>query len=478
MRKNNQWLLFKKPPKGIIVFFCCALVGLAVYLLPKLSSIRKSEESFPSITSSPTKSVIATSTDVSPTPPPVSPTVAPSTGISVPLTSSVTPTSHSITSPTRGLHVTPLATEELAFGFDGAAEKPTMGQKIACKCPSFIQIGEILIVTIYVGDTSYEYNQEHGNEPSYDTYGVHGYPNLQVYLSSPISISHKEADDKLIINGNLNEYQKVFSQEEMPSLSLAYGETVSHGKQETVEIDFSNYQVGSSGSITFSFSWDFGEKPDLYTTWFGHRQAISFYVGSQGVSIAGTPEDAYKTYCNMQLSLSKTSMSDFNSCTAKDWYLLCDNELEKEYRHGTEIEKRYEFVSILDVNKCEVNVFECDNLDLVSIGPVINIDGVYHFSVKFRVHDNVELGHISFSVIPSPSNPGDTVLEVFQTIYACNIGQNDYVCINSIDGLANYSVTVSDHLYEIDRQGELVEYAYNNANSPTKTHEPAFTISG
>lgn len=87
----------------------------------------------------------------------------------------------------------------------------------------------------------------------------------------------------------------------MSSLELAYDEDVSEGKHEHVELDFSQYEVGSTGSVVFSFSWDLGEEPEKATDWYGHRQVLGFYVGENGVSVAETAEDAENNYTENHL---------------------------------------------------------------------------------------------------------------------------------------------------------------------------------
>ena len=49
------------------------------------------------------------------------------------------------------------------------------------------------------------------------------------------------------------------------------------------------------------------------------------------------------------------------------------------------------------------------------------------------------------------------MMELKQIIYAGNIGQKDYVCLNVIDGLYDYSEKVRQHIDDLNRQGESVE---------------------
>lgn len=187
--------------------------------------------------------------------------------------------------------------EELVVGFDDDGNgKPMMPQRIAYRCPTFVRKGEKLIVDVYVGDYSYEYHQRCGGEPSYDTYGENGYPNLQVYSSALNDFQYRILnDDKLLINGTRNKYSRIFTLEEMPSMELGPYDSISQGRHERVVIDFSNYEVGNTGKIVLSFSWDFGEPPSE-GTWLGSRTSISFYVGENGVSTGGAWEIAVENY--------------------------------------------------------------------------------------------------------------------------------------------------------------------------------------
>lgn len=377
--------------------------------------------------------------------------------------SNLSPTSENMASPTEVV----LATTELAVGFDSSGTKELPRQRIAYRCATFVPSGENLGVDVYVGDKSYTYGQEHNEEPSYDTYGVHGYPNLRIYKGNNNSGSFyaKKHDDKLLINGCLNEYQKVYTKEEMSSLELAYDEDVSEGKHEHVELDFSQYEVGSTGSVVFSFSWDLGEEPEKATDWYGHRQVLGFYVGENGVSVAETAEDAENNYTKNHLRDFRTIDNEDHACTSKEWYLFCENELEREYTHGEVIEKRYEFISSLEIDNCEVVVSKNDGVEIVEVSPVTDLDGKNCFSLKFRVNDAVTLGSIEFSVIPTFSNPDIAACNLSQTIYVCNIEQNDYVCLNYIDALADYSESIQEYLDEISRQGEYVEFIHSDSSS-------------
>ena len=352
--------------------------------------------------------------------------------------------------------------EMISVGFDDVVEKPMVRQRIAYKCPMFINTAETLKVDVAVGDYSYSYSfsQKNSYDPDYDTYGVNGYPILQVYMCDSNNCEQKCTDSKLLINHELSGYERVFSKEEMSQIDLSRDESISDGKHVDVEIDFSNYEVGSSGEIAFCFSWSFGKQPEGENPWLIRRQFLSFYVGEKGIACGGTKELAeinyYKTVADKQSDMSNSLM-----CVSKNNYLICENEQEKEYNHGVIIEKRYEFVSVEEVEACYIDFVENEGAEIVSERNLFPADeeGRCFFSILFRVYEGVDPGHLSFTVTPVFRDSSKNAPVLSRKFFFCNIGENDYVCLNVIDGIEEYSNVVSDMLYEITHEGELIETA-------------------
>ena len=135
----------------------------------------------------------------------------------------------------------------------------------------------------------YTYFQTHNGYPNYDSAGN---PEYSIFATQ----NHKKTDDeRLIINGEKSEYTKAFSKEDMKSLDISdsIGDYDAY-HHETAEIDFSNYETGSTGSITFRFGWKAdGENPlNASSDFAGMHQTMYFYVGENGTGISNNGIEA------------------------------------------------------------------------------------------------------------------------------------------------------------------------------------------
>ena len=147
------------------------------------------------------------------------------------------------------------------------------------------------------------------------------------------------------------------------------------------------------------------------------------------------------------------------------WYLTCENEMEREYNHGEVIEKRYKLVSMLELSGCKIVVGKCDGVEVVSTDTSAGTGEpwtyVWDVTIRIRVSDAVDPGSVEFSVVPAfvdqEQAEQEGMKELKQVIYASNIGRNDYVCLNYVDGLYEYSEKVRQYIDDINRQGESVE---------------------
>ncbi len=150
------------------------------------------------------------------------------------------------------------------------------------------------------------------------------------------------------------------------------------------------------------------------------------------------------------------------------WYVTCENEMEQEYNHGEVIEKRYTIISMIELCGCEVVVGKREGVEVVSIDTAPGSTGyawsfAWNITVRLRVNDAVDPGSMEFSINPTFKDPGQAEqvgagMNLKQIIYACNFGQKDYVCLNYIDGLYDYSEKVRQYIDDLNRQGESVEY--------------------
>jgi len=185
--------------------------------------------------------------------------------------------------------------EKIQFGYyDENYSKPLPTQRIAVQCKPSCDLDETLKIDVAMGDM-YSYQQEHGGYPTYDTLGHAEYG---IYACDAGTYKKVE-NEKLIINGEAAEYKKIYSEEELGSLDIsdkvADYEAYHH---ETAEIDFSNFEIGDSGSIVFYFQWEYDEEnpynPSSNIS--GMSMIIGYYVGEKGVAIGAGAEDAQLRY--------------------------------------------------------------------------------------------------------------------------------------------------------------------------------------
>ncbi|SHM60668.1 dockerin type I repeat-containing protein [Ruminococcus flavefaciens] len=174
------------------------------------------------------------------------------------------------------------------------SSKPCPTQRIVLNYESFCKLGETLKVDAAMGD-SYSYHEEYGGYPTFDTPGHAEYGINACDLGT-----YKKIDNSpLIINGEKSEYKKVYTKDDMKSLDISrkYDDYASY-HHETAEIDFSNYEIGSSGNIDFHFYWIYDEENpyDASSKYSGMSTIIGFYVGEKAIAIGASADDAKLRY--------------------------------------------------------------------------------------------------------------------------------------------------------------------------------------
>ena len=177
---------------------------------------------------------------------------------------------------------------EYLIGNEDVSSAASTTQKLVLNCNSFCANGETLKVDMAMGDM-YTYFQTHDGYPNYDSAGN---PEYSIFAAQ----NHKKTDDeRLIINSEKSEYTKAFSKEDMESLDIT-GKDGDYAAyyHESAEIDFSNYEAGSTGSVTFRFGWKAdGENPlNASSDFAGMNQTMYFYVGENGTGISNNGIEA------------------------------------------------------------------------------------------------------------------------------------------------------------------------------------------
>ena len=179
------------------------------------------------------------------------------------------------------LYIEDYAVNVIHFGYyDEDYNKPLPSARIALKCDSFCPLGEKLTVDVAKGDGAF-------HPQDYDSDRIYEY---SIYPSENFNSIN---DEKLIVNGENGSYKKEYVGEKMQVFDIdgKYTDYDAYNHEKAV-IDFKNYEVGSSGCITFSFKAIFSNSSTS-----GMMQNMYFYVGEKGISISNIDvENAVENY--------------------------------------------------------------------------------------------------------------------------------------------------------------------------------------
>lgn len=191
-----------------------------------------------------------------------------------------------ITEPITTTVVIPI--QEIKIGYyDTNYNKPLPSARIALKCKAFCYFDEKLTIDVAKGDGAF-HSQDYNSNRFYE------YSAFPTVINSPIT------DEVLIINGEIGSYKKKYAEEEMQAFDIngKYSDYEAY-QHEMTEIDFKNFEVGSSGCITFKFVAVFTDDP-LNPSTSGMQQNLYFYVGEKGIAISPYGvEEAMEEYDNI-----------------------------------------------------------------------------------------------------------------------------------------------------------------------------------
>lgn len=133
----------------------------------------------------------------------------------------------------------------------------------------------------------------------YDTAPDYEY---RIYACNPLNFRDIE-DERLVVNEQSNGYKQEYPSDEATMFDI-HEDTKNYDlyHHETAIIDFSDYEVGTSGCIAFSFLAVYSEDP-LHPSYMGSIQYMHFYVGEKGTSISNLSiEDAIENYQAVTMS--------------------------------------------------------------------------------------------------------------------------------------------------------------------------------
>lgn len=204
-------------------------------------------------------------------------------------------TTVSVTQPTTEVQITePITTttvipiQEIKIGYyDANYNKPLPSARIALKSKEFCYFGDKLTIDVAKGDGAF-------HPQDYNSNRIYKYSVFSTENNSPIT------DEKLIVNGEIGGYTEEYAEEEMQAFDIngKYSDYEAY-QHEMTEIDFKNFEVGSSGCITFKFVAVFTDDP-LNPSTSGMQQNLYFYVGEKGIAISPYGvEEAMEEYDNI-----------------------------------------------------------------------------------------------------------------------------------------------------------------------------------
>ena len=372
--------------------------------------------------------------------------------------------------------------QEITIGYSESSDdnsKPLPSQRIALKCLSFYEKNEKVIVDVAMGD-QYSHFQEYGGSPSYDTFESNGYPIFEVYLGNDTNWDVADDEDILLINGKTGAFEKKFSKEDMIDLDITENiDIVSKYLHENIELDFNKFNVGDSGTVVFSFGWFYDHdnpynqsQPD--NSWCGMRRTLSFYIGESGISLSFNSVDNAKDEYDNHLSATDNANTDA-ICAAKPLYLLCIDNNNMQYSHGSIIERQFKIISSYDETSYDVAVTSSEDIELLSESQFqIDVLSTNSISVQFKLLDQCETGNIMISVTPISDPKASSELEYayYQNIYYCHDGYYDYVSLDSLDSLSVYSSRLANAIDVIDKQCEQIKITDIQSDGQVEIADP------
>ena len=169
---------------------------------------------------------------------------------------------------------------QVTVGYDYVM-KPKTTERLALKCNTYCAKGEKLSVDAAMGDI-YTVNSD---EWHYE---------YEIFVCDPLNYKNIE-DERFIVNGESGGYKKVYPKGEESIFDISENELdYDLYNHETAEIDFSNYEAGSTGCIEFSYLYRYEIDPKQHM---GAIRCLYFYVGERGTGISGKSiEDAKNSY--------------------------------------------------------------------------------------------------------------------------------------------------------------------------------------
>ncbi len=242
--------------------------------------------------------------------------------------------------------------DSIAFNFNEDNGEPTVTSRCLTKTQSFFKRGEKIAVIAAIGDT-YTKNamDEYNVMPTYNNAEKTGYPVFYVSdvknnmdcLGENYGLKNNRADSRMIINGSVGYYEKIFSVADMEKLDILDYYDASDYHTESIVIDFDGYSEGEHGALCIGFGWWFTDynpySPDKKNgSLAGFENILYYYVGKTGIGLS------YNSCEEAKLNLEKDGeiglMVDDRYCAEEKLFAVCQN-ITKTFLHGSTITCHY-----------------------------------------------------------------------------------------------------------------------------------------
>ena len=186
-------------------------------------------------------------------------------------------------------------------------------------------------ITIDVGMGTHYSDTTNKDIPSYNNYDITGYSVFIAYETAERTIDWPgefkisefpaaKTDSKIIINGEQGEFKKRFEKDDLESLEIREwnkkkGRYANVDPEffhyETLELDFSNIEVGESGKLFIVFAWHNTERNLMLIT--GESHYVAYYKGEYGVGLSlGSTDVAEKNYKKAECYLKRHQPAESN----------------------------------------------------------------------------------------------------------------------------------------------------------------------
>lgn len=187
---------------------------------------------------------------------------------------------------------------------------------------------------------------------------------------------------------------------------------------------------------------------------------------------------------NSQIDNNSISNEQENTVSTKALRLICKDEDNQKYPHGTIITKEFDVQSSMKADAYDISISSCDGVQIIKEPTyTVNENKTASVVLEFRILDSYEFGNISFRVSPISQDDNSLYTQKYfeQNIYCYNDDNYDLVSTVCLDCLGCYSKKLQDYLLYLDRQGEYIESdegAKTTAKNPNSITDYSASVAG